>query len=241
MRLLTVAAVSSAFALTLMAAESKDQVTAAAKKLVGQNYSWTSLTKMEGSQFTARPLEGMADKDGFMCVKQEFNNNSSEAFLKGTKGVVKTDDGWKTAEELTQAAGDGQGRGRGPGRMLLNVKAPAEAVLDLVGKVKELKAGEAGMVSGDLTEAGAQELLTAGRRARGGQNAPPAPKNAKGSVKLWMKDGVLAKYELTVSGTMAFGQNQEERDMSRTTTVEIKNVGQTKFEVPAEVKTKLAS
>lgn len=241
MRLLTVAAVSSAFALTLMAAEPKDQVAAAAKKLVGQSYSWTSLTKVEGAQYTPRPLEGMADKDGFVCMKQEFNNNSAEAFMKGTKGVVKTDDGWMTAEELTQAAGGGQGRGRGPGRMLLSAKAPAETVLDLVGKMKEVKAGEAGMVSGDLTEAGAQELLTAGRRGRGGQDAPPAPKNAKGSMKLWMKDGVLAKYELTVSGTITFGQSQEERDMSRTTTVEIKDVGQTKFEVPAQVKAKLTS
>jgi hypothetical protein len=85
-------------------------------------------------------------------------------------------------------------------------------------------------------EAGAKELLTfCGRR---GGNAPE-PKNAKGSVKFWVKDGLLAKYELKLQGTMNF--NGEDRDIDRTTTVEFKDVGTTKVDVPEAAKKKLSS
>ena len=106
---------------------------------------------------------------------------------------------------------------------------------DLAGKTKELKKdGDA--YASDLTDTGAKELLTFGRR-RGG-NAPE-PKNAKGSVKFWVKDGLLSKYELKLQGTVTF--NGEDRDMDRTTTVEIKDVGTTKVDVPDAAKQKLAA
>ncbi|MBC8002999.1 MAG: hypothetical protein H7X97_10475 [Opitutaceae bacterium] len=77
-----------------------------------------------------------------------------------------------------------------------------------------------------------------GRRGgAGGGEAPPPPENAKGSVKFWVKDGSLAKYEYNVQGTMSFGGNSIE--INRTTTVEIKDVGTTKVEVPEEAKKKL--
>jgi hypothetical protein len=60
---------------------------------------------------------------------------------------------------------------------------------------------------------------------------------AKGSVKFWLKDGTLSKYETKVSGKINFNGN--ERDVDRTTTVEIKDVGTTKVEVPEEAKKKL--
>ena len=68
---------------------------------------------------------------------------------------------------------------------------------------------------------------------RRGSNAPE-PKNAKGSVKFWVKDGLLAKLELKLQGIINF--NGEDRDVNRTTTVEIKDVGTTKVNVPASKK-----
>ena len=53
-----------------------------------------------------------------------------------------------------------------------------------------------------------------------------------------MKDGQLAKYEYKVTGTINFGG--EDRDVERTTTVEIKEVGTTKIEVPEDAKKKMA-
>jgi len=116
---------------------------------------------------------------------------------------------------------------------LRNMKAPAAQAEDLAGKVKELKKdGEAYV--GELTEDGAKAQLSFGGRAGG--NGPEIS-GAKGSVKFWIKDGVLAKYELKVKGTMSFNGN--DRDIDRTTTVEIKDIGSTKIEVSDEAKKKL--
>ena len=57
----------------------------------------------------------------------------------------------------------------------------------------------------------------------------------KGSAKFWVTDGVLSKYENSIEGE-APGFNGQEMDMTRTTTVEIKDIGTTKVEVPAEAK-----
>src|SRR5439155_13884138 len=90
--------------------------------------------------------------------------------------------------------------------------------------------------SGDLTEDGAKSLLTFGGRGGGG-NAPEIS-GAKGAVKFWVKDGVLSKYEFKVQGKVSFNGN--DRDIDRTTTVEIKDVGTTKVNVPEEAKKKLS-
>jgi len=88
--------------------------------------------------------------------------------------------------------------------------------------------------SGDLTEDGAKALLTAGFRRN---NANP-PTNAKGSVKFWVKDGAITKYETKGTGKGQF--NGESMDIERTTTVEIKDVGKTKVEVPDDARKKLS-
>ena len=57
-------------------------------------------------------------------------------------------------------------------------------------------------------------------------------------MKFWIKDGVLSKYEFKVQGKVTSGDR--ETDVNRTTTVEIKEAGTTKLELPAEAKEKLA-
>ena len=88
--------------------------------------------------------------------------------------------------------------------------------------------------TGDLTEEGAKEMLSF--RPRGGGEAPTVS-DAKGSVKFWLKDGALTKYEFKLKGKMDFGGNEFPND--RTTTVEIKDVNSTKVEVPEAAKKKL--
>jgi hypothetical protein len=118
-----------------------------------------------------------------------------------------------------------------------NVQLPAVQAAEIVAGVKELKKdGE--VIGGDLTEEGAKSLMRFGRRGGGGGGEGPTVTGAKGSAKFWVKDGVLTKYELKVSGKMEFNGN--EMDMDRTTTVEIKDVGTTKVEVPEAAKQKLS-
>jgi hypothetical protein len=87
-----------------------------------------------------------------------------------------------------------------------------------------------------LSEAAVKDLLLFGGRRREGQEAPKI-EGAKGSVKFWIKDGVLTKYETKVQGKVTAGDR--ENDVDRTTTVEIKDAGTTKLEVPDEAKQKL--
>jgi hypothetical protein len=227
-------------AASLLAAD-KDDVTSAAQKLASaDNYSWTST--MEGGQNNAAPSHGKIQKDGLTWTDMTMRDNTVEAFFQGGKGAVKTEDGWQaldlTAAPTTGGGGGGGGGGnpaRFMGMRLRNFKAPAAQADDIVGKTKDItKAGDA--YAGDLTEEGAKSLLTMGRGRRGGQ--APTVSNAKGSVKFWIKDGVITKYVLKVSGTVT--RNGDDTDVDRTTTVEIKDIGTTKITVPDEAKTKMS-
>jgi hypothetical protein len=75
---------------------------------------------------------------------------------------------------------------------------------------------------------------------RGGPGGGDGPDitGAKGTIKFWVKDGALTKYETDVQGSIDFNGNA--RDMHPVTTIEIKDVGTTKIEVPADAKKNLS-
>lgn len=222
-----------------LAAESgpKAAVLAAAKKLADQpNYSWRTTRESPdgGGRFRLGPTEGKAEKGGYICVAMTRGDNTIEAVIKGEKAALKTDEGWQSLEEL--GGGGGQPNpARFMARTLRNYRAPAAELEDLLGKVADLKLAE-GAYTGDLTEEGVKSLMTFGRRPGGGEG--PAISNAKGSVKIWLQDGLPTKYQVHVQGTVSFNNN--EMNVDRTTTTEIKDVGKTQVEVPAEAKQKLS-
>jgi hypothetical protein len=182
----------------------------------------------EDARWKPGPTEGKTEKDGFTHVKMSFGETTTQIVLKGDKAAVTDQDGaWQSAAELES----GQGQGRFMGRMARGLKAPATQAKDLVEAIKELKK-EGEIFSGDMTEDGAKAMM---RFGRGGQG--PTITGAKGSAKFWVKEGLIAKYEFKVQGKMTINDN--EMDVDRTTTVEIKAVGTTKVEVPAEAKAKL--
>ena len=212
--------------------EPKDEIKSAAKKLGEKsNYSWKSTVESAGGggQFRRGPTEGKAEKDGFTTLSMSFGDNTLEAVLKGDKGALKTPDGWRSLAEAAEDTGQ-QNPARFIALMLRNYRTPAAEAENLANKTKDLKKSD-DSYSGELTEDGAKELLT----FRRGGNAP-APTGAKCSVKFWVKDGVLTKYEFKVQGTVTFNNNDVNVD--RTTTVEIKDVGSTKVEVSDEAKKK---
>jgi hypothetical protein len=217
----------------LLAADPKDELNAAAKKLADQpNYSWKQTTENAGGGgFGGGTSEGKIEKDGLMWVSLPGRDNTTiEAYKHGEKCAVKTQDGWQSVAEMSNE----QGRGRFMAMRFRNLKAPATQVEDLVAASKEIKK-EGDVYSFDLTEEGAKSQLMFGGR-RGGGNGPEIS-GAKASAKAWVKDGRLAKYELKVKGTMSFNGN--DRDIDRTSTVEIKDIGSTKLEVPADAKKKM--
>ncbi len=217
-----------AASLNAAAASPKDEVTEAAKKLAEKpNYSWKATVVVpESAQFRPGPTEGKIEKDGFAHLTWSFNDNTSQGVVKGDKGAATDPDGgWQSISELENS----EGFGRFTALRLRNFKAPAAQAAELASFAKELKKdGDA--YTGELSEDGAKTQL---RFGRGGE-----VNNAKGSVKFWVKDGVLSKIEIKVKGTVKFNDNEFEND--RTTTIEIKEIGTTKVIVPAEAKKKLS-
>jgi len=224
---------------SLLAADSspKDDVKKAAAALGSQtNYTWQATVEVPAdSPFKPGPTDGKTEQGGYTMLSFNFGDNTTEAVTKGTNGAIKTDDGWKTLAEALKDNGDG---GFNPtlfmARMVQNYRVPAVEAASLADDTKELKQ-DTNSISGDLTEAGAKELLSFRRRGTGGDG--PTVTNPKGSVKFWVKDGKLVKYQYHVQGTVNF--NGDDHDVDRTTTVEIKDVNATKIDVAAAAKKKL--
>jgi hypothetical protein len=203
---------------------------ALAKLKSATNYSWTATIKIPNSPFNPGPVQGQSQKGGYAMVTQQFNDNTVQAVFKGDKAAVKSEDGWQSLD-------DAEGMAAMMGGWLTSTGTAADEAGKLLKNVQDLKAGDSGELDGDFTPAGATELLTF--HPRGGD--PTQPKDAKGSVKFWLKDGALIKFESHLQGKMAFGADQDPQDFEVTRTVEIKDVGTTKLEVPEEARKKLES
>lgn len=271
--------------------DDKGDLKAAAKKLADQpNYAFTTTVKSEGSagaggggggnRPTLGPVEGKTEKDGCTVVSSVRGEDALEAVRKGDKTIVKTKDGWKSADDFQGGGGGGGGGGgraqRDPAaffaRAVKGLKLPAAEAEGLVEKMKELTKAEDGSYTGEMTEEGAKELLSRGGRGGGGGRGDTGGgaggasggsdggdgtgggaegggeaggggggggrsatvTDPKGTATFWVKDGMLSKYEFNVQGKMTFGSR--EITMNRTTTVEIREVGSTKVEVPDEAK-----
>jgi hypothetical protein len=217
----------------LFAAESGNKVASASKQLgEKQNYSWTTTTKeADGSAGRLGPVDGKADKAGLTYLSFSVSDVPVEVYMKGEKGTAKALEGWQTFDDIAQTSGTAAAIVR----FLRAYKCPVAQSANLAENTKNLKEAD-GALSGELKEDIVKELLLFGGRRREGQEAPKI-ENPKGSIKFWIKDGVLAKYEIKVQGKVTAGDRENEVD--RTTTVEIKDAGTTKLEVPDEAKQKL--
>ncbi|MCX7723100.1 MAG: hypothetical protein N2379_08610 [Verrucomicrobiae bacterium] len=235
----TLAGVCILAAAVAIAAESspKTEVAEAARKLAAQpNYAWTTtITVPENAMFKPGPSEGKTEKDGLAWLSiTTFDENKIEFYIKGEKAAVRLPDGtWQSRAEATEGA-DEFGPAMFIAGLLDNFKTPAVQAEELVAKTKSLeKAGE--LYSGELTEDAAKDLLV-WRPRRGGFTLEV--RDAKGTVKFWVKDGMLTKFVYSLEGKMVFGDNV--REIGRTTTIEIKDVGNTQISPPEEAKKKMS-
>lgn len=235
-----------------------DQVKAAVQKLTdAPNYSWRiTVPSGEKSRFTPGPVEGQTEKGGLTRWKMSFGDRCAEAFTKGDRVAVKTDDGWVKPEDHkpppppppadahpSPPPPDG-GRDKGErrrgsktgflARRLQSMKAPAEMAADLAGKVASFQA-RGDEISGELSAEAVKELLAFGHRqdSRDG-HSPPEAVNPRGSLTFTLKEGQLQKLELRLAATMSF--NGSEVTLDRITQIEIMKVGTTKLDVPAEAR-----
>ena len=193
------------------------------------------------------------------------SDNQVEAVFKGAERcVIQADDGWKTPAELAaQQRSDRRGPGgpggplgspglpggvpprsrRGPGagqsppaysNLQLNLSRPAEEIGVIVGSHTEIKA-DGDVFTGTLSETGAKLLLV-----HPGQNEL-TPLQARGTFRLWIREGALVKYELILDGTLAVETPNARREVvvHQKSTTTLKDVGSTTFTVPPEAREKL--
>ncbi|MBI5693292.1 MAG: hypothetical protein HZC55_24705 [Verrucomicrobia bacterium] len=251
----------SGLALTLAAAfahagPSEDLTAAAAKVAAAPSYAWTVTMEFANSQFPAVPVQGVTEKGGCTLTTMTFNGNTRQTVRQGENVVTQNREGeWMTMEELRQqfapnsggggaggATGGGQG-GRGAGRGgfgLLGgggMREPARDAQQLAGKLRDLKIAD-GAITGDLAAEDAAGLLAFGRGGRGGNQPAPGVKNASATARFWLKDGALAKYAVSVKGTVTT-PNGDEREVDLTTTTEFAEVGTAKVAIPEAARKKL--
>ncbi len=144
--------------------------------------------------------------------------------------------------------GGGGGRGRGsrsgggggsdnsemgaPARFPAGINLPHEELgLMMVNYTNLHLEGE--IISGTLTQIGAELLIV----PPGSKDAPP--EGATGTFRLWIKDGMVTKYELHLSAKTAPGGRAVRGGFSETTTVVLTDIGSTPFNVPEAAKRKL--
>jgi hypothetical protein len=231
-----------------MAFDEKEDIKAAAQKLVdAPNYSWSTTIKnnapdaagQPGARFAPGPIEGKSEKNGISWFSMKQGDNTIEGAMKGDKFAYKVRDMWIGTADLPGGGAAPQGRpdpSMFMGRMLKGIKPGAQGVADALEKVQNLKSEGGGVYSGEFSPEGAKDQLTP---KVDGQPALPNVTwtDTKGTVKFWIKDGMLSKIESTLQGKMTMGQR--ERVIDRTTTIEFKDVGSTKIELPDEAKKKL--
>lgn len=195
------------------------------------SYSWTSTPKAEPKTSLIRqgPTQGKTEQNGYTYFRFTLEGNAVEVALKGEKSAIKTEAAWESAKELT-------GDREWIARRLQSFKPPRSEAEELLRITKALRAERGGAYAGELTADGVKELLLSRSRVEILARVPPG---AKGSVKFWVKGGVLVKYEFNLQGKIVLTDHQQEFTINRTTTVEITEVGSTKVQVPEEAKKKI--
>jgi hypothetical protein len=219
-------------------ADPKDDVTGAITKLsAAPNYTYT-LTRTFGQNQIVTTVK--TEKDGYTFTSTDMGGNTMESYAKGTVSVMKSPDGtWMTPAEMA-AAGGGGGGGRRGGRGGVQGPAPAVQLAGWVDKLQNVAKGDDAYTAdldSDTSTALAQASGRGGRRGGGGGGTPPVIKDAKAGLKFWIADGNLTKYETHVTGTRTV--NDQDMPIDSTVTTEIKDVGATRVDVPADAKTKL--
>ncbi len=123
---------------------------------------------------------------------------------------------------------------RGYSNLQLAISHPHEELAVIIGSHSEFKP-EGDVVSGTLSDLGAQLLLV-----RDGQKEI-TPVRAEGTFKLWLRDGIVSKYQVRLHGILTVDTPTSRRNIEvrQSTDTVIKDVGTTKFDVPATARTKL--
>jgi len=222
-----------------------DEAKDAARKLGEQSsYTWTSTTRKLVDGKDAAPdkvapiSEGRIEKAGATyLILAKGTPKSVEVAIRESKVAVKTPDGWKSLNDFAPAD---PASNKKPDKLAVLAKSyerftsPSSEVVSLVEGMKEMKGEGDGLYSGQATEDARKAYLV--RTAKPGA-APKELMEPKLTLRCWVKDGMLVKYEV------ALESKKLKKDVvtvnATVTTVELREIGSTKAELPEEARKKL--
>jgi hypothetical protein len=195
------------------------------------------------------------------------SSNVATLIFKGPEQfVIQSDDGWRSSGEMLSGSdrggsrrgglsgppgmgglpgmggprgrgsrgGGGGGEAAGYSNLQNTLSRPHEEIAIIVAGAADLKVEE-DVITGSLSETAAKLMLV-----HAGQKTI-TPLRASGTVRLWVRNGVLLKYETRLEGVLSVESSGGRREVAvhQTATTTLTEVGTTKFEVPAEAMKKL--
>lgn len=223
----------AAIVVAAAAPEPLQEVQEVIRKLGESGYAWSSIRTGEGAAAASSgTVEGAITREGLSRVTLKMGEGTYEGALKGEKTALNLEGVWKAADEI--GGGGGSPRDNPVAFIARHLgtigRAPASHAAALLKRTQGLKIEAAGVYSAALTEEGVKENLP----QFGVTIAEPS-----GSVTFWIKDGMLAKYEMKVKAKITFGAQGQPTDFIRSSVVEIKEAGTAKVDLPAKALKKL--
>ena len=180
-----------------------------------ESFSWDYFSL--GSRYNTGTEFGKIDCDGLLHVQINGRRNPLEFMKKGDQFVIKWKSGqWLSMPEIFEA---GQAEPWNDERdalfSLYGYRTPIEKAKLLLAGVKKLEKSENGYES-VLKEAGAQAFMT---EKVAGDELEPDPQNCMGSVRFILKNGILHKLEIRISGRVTWRRGRQ-FDVFRSSLVE---------------------
>jgi len=222
--------------LQLRGADLPPPVVEAADRLQdGTSYSWSTKTELIGAPVDSTTVYGKSGTNGFALLEIRREKVSYLVFKLGNQGMVKTASGWKAEAELAGLSGTALNTAL----ILLKSESPTEEFSHLLKEVSGLKSEPDGSYSGQLPVGTVLRLFNSVPPPAGGSAKMPEVRNPNGTLRIWLQNGFLHKYVLELNGNISLSFFSHE--VQRVSTVEIKDVGTTQFEIPSEAKAKLSN
>lgn len=199
----------------------KKKLSAAIEQFDQQSsYRWTTEDETtEEMRFRPGPVTGVTVRGGETHVTLSFGPRSTQVVIKGEKAAVTNREGRWEAIWLSDQGYSSEGIAASIAR---GVRLPIEEAKALFSSVK-LFYEEGDMLVGALPSNVAKEHLS---HRRGTE----AVRDAKGTVRFSVIDGLLTKYVICVEGKLV--NDDQTREVWQQTTIELFEIGTAKIDLP---------
>ncbi|MCC9642471.1 arabinan endo-1,5-alpha-L-arabinosidase [Rhodopirellula sp. JC740] len=185
-----------------------------------RSYRWVSESELEGqSGFRPGAMRGTTVADDMIALSISFGSRDLQTVIDGEKAAVTDRDGrWETIAMKDQ----GYSSGKSSASIARNVETPVEELKKLVPLLTFLRT-EDDWIVGDLPANAAEDHLEI---RRGGETV----RRPTGIVRFRINHGSLTKYVVRAEAELV--NEDRTNKVSRTKTIQLRDVGTAKWDVP---------